>query len=43
LFNRILKAKRKGLKIVSSQAVFNATAKLADVALLIYPGTELFC
>jgi formate dehydrogenase major subunit len=41
LFNRILKAKRKGLKIVSSQAVFNATAKLADVALLIYPGTEL--
>jgi predicted molibdopterin-dependent oxidoreductase YjgC len=41
LFNRILKAKRKGLKIVSSQAVFNTTAKLADVALLIYPGTEL--
>ncbi|MDH5783601.1 MAG: molybdopterin-dependent oxidoreductase [Candidatus Bathyarchaeota archaeon] len=41
LFNRILKAKRKGLKIVSSQAVFNVTAKLADVALLIYPGTEL--
>jgi len=41
LFNRILKAKRKGLKVVSSQAVFNATAKLADVALLIYPGTEL--
>lgn len=41
LFNRILKARRKGLNIVSSQAVFNATAELADVALLIYPGTEL--
>jgi predicted molibdopterin-dependent oxidoreductase YjgC len=41
LHNRILKAKRKGLKVVSSQAVYNVTAKFSDVSLLIYPGTEL--
>jgi formate dehydrogenase major subunit len=41
LHNRILKAKRKGMKVVSSQAVYNVTAKFADVSLLIYPGTEL--
>lgn len=41
LHNRILKAKRKGLKVISSQAVYNVTAKFSDVALLIYPGTEL--
>ncbi len=41
LHNRILKAKRKGLKVVSSQAVYNITAKFSDVSLLIYPGTEL--
>jgi len=41
LHNRILKARRKGLKVVSSQAVYNVTAKFADVSLLIYPGTEL--
>jgi len=41
LHNRILKAKRKGMKVVSSQAVYNVTAKFSDIALLIYPGTEL--
>jgi len=41
LHNRILKAKRQGMKVVSSQAVYNVTAKFSDVALLIYPGTEL--
>jgi len=41
LHNRILKAKRKGMKVVSSQAVYNLTAKFSDVSLLIYPGTEL--
>jgi len=41
LHNRILKAKRKGLKVVSSQAIQNITAKFSDVSLLIYPGTEL--
>lgn len=41
LHNRILKARRKGLKVVSSQAVYNLTAKFSDVSLLIYPGTEL--
>ena len=41
LHNRILKAKRKGMKVVSSQAVYNLTARFSDVSLLIYPGTEL--
>jgi len=41
LHNRILKARRKGLKVVSSQAVHNLTAKFSDVSILIYPGTEL--
>jgi formate dehydrogenase major subunit len=41
LHNRILKARRKGLKVVSSQAIYNITAKFSDVSLLIYPGTEL--
>jgi len=41
LHNRVLKAKRKGMKVVSSQAVYNVTAKFSDVSLLIYPGTEL--
>jgi predicted molibdopterin-dependent oxidoreductase YjgC len=41
LYNRILKARRKGLKVVSSQAIYNITAKFSDVSLLIYPGTEL--
>jgi len=41
LHNRILKARRKGMKVVSSQAVYNITAKFSDVSLLIYPGTEL--
>jgi len=41
LHNRILKARRRGLKVVSSQAVYNITAKFSDVSLLIYPGTEL--
>ncbi len=41
LHNRILKARRKGMKVVSSQAVYNVTAKFSDVSLLIYPGTEL--
>jgi len=41
LFNRIMRAKRKGTKIVSSQAIQNIMAKFSDVSLLIYPGTEL--
>ncbi len=41
LHNRILKAKRKGLRVLSSQAVYNITAKFSDVSLLVYPGTEL--
>jgi predicted molibdopterin-dependent oxidoreductase YjgC len=41
LYNRILKAKRKGLKVISSQAIHNITAKFSDASLLIYPGTEL--
>ncbi len=41
LHNRILKARRKGMKVVSSQAIYNLTAKFSDVSLLIYPGTEL--
>lgn len=41
LHYRILKAKRRGMKVVSSQAVYNVTAKFSDVSLLIYPGTEL--
>ena len=41
LHNRILKAKRKGIKVVSSQAVYNVTAKFSDISLLLYPGTEL--
>jgi len=41
LYNRILRAKRKGMKVVSSQAVYNVTARFSDVSLLIYPGTEL--
>src|SRR5512136_1227810 len=31
LHNRILKAKRKGLKVVSSQAIYNNTTKISDV------------
>ncbi len=41
LYHRILEAKRKGLKVLSSQAVYSLTAKLSDVSLIIYPGTEL--
>ncbi len=41
LHNRILKARRKGLKVVSSQAVYNVTGKFSDISLVIYPGTEL--
>ena len=41
LYHRILRAKRKGMKVLSSQAIYSLTAKFSDVSLLIYPGTEL--
>ena len=41
LYNRIMRARRKGLKVVSSHALYGLTAKFSDVSLLIYPGTEL--
>jgi len=41
LYNRILQARRKDLKVVSSQALHSLTSKFSDVSLVIYPGTEL--
>jgi formate dehydrogenase major subunit len=41
LYDRILQARRKGLKVVSSQALQSLTTKFSDVSLVIYPGTEL--
>jgi len=41
LFNRIMKARRKGLRVVSSHALYSLTTKFSDVSLIIYPGTEL--
>ncbi|HVP93161.1 MAG TPA: molybdopterin-dependent oxidoreductase, partial [Acidobacteriota bacterium] len=41
LYDRILKARRKGLRVVSSQALQSLTTKFSDVSLVIYPGTEL--
>jgi formate dehydrogenase major subunit len=41
LYNRIMRAKRKGLKVISSHALYSLTSKFSDVSLIIYPGTEL--
>ena len=41
LYNRIMRARRKGLKVVSSHALYGLTTKFSDVSLIIYPGTEL--
>lgn len=41
LYNRIMRAKRKGLKVVSSHALYSLTTKFSDVSLIVYPGTEL--
>ena len=41
LYNRIMRARRKGLKVVSSHALYSLTTKFSDVSLIIYPGTEL--
>jgi predicted molibdopterin-dependent oxidoreductase YjgC len=41
LYDRILKARRKGMKVVSSQALYSLTSKFSEVSLVIYPGTEL--
>jgi predicted molibdopterin-dependent oxidoreductase YjgC len=41
LYNRIMQARRKGLKVVSTHALYSLTAKFSDVSLIVYPGTEL--
>ncbi len=42
LFHRIVEAKRvKGLKIISVQAVYNDTARYADIPLTVKSGTEV--
>ncbi len=41
LYNRIMRARQKGLKVVSSHALYSLTTKFSDVSLIIYPGTEL--
>lgn len=41
LYNRIMRARRKGLKVISSHALYSLTTKFSDVSLIIYPGTEL--
>ncbi len=41
LYNRIMRARRKGLRVVSSHALYSLTTKFSDVSLIIYPGTEL--
>lgn len=40
IFNRILKAKEKGMKIISVLVTSNQTSMQSDLALLIQPGTE---
>jgi predicted molibdopterin-dependent oxidoreductase YjgC len=41
LYDRIMRARRKGLKVISSHALYSLTTKFSDVSLIIYPGTEL--
>jgi predicted molibdopterin-dependent oxidoreductase YjgC len=41
LYDRIMQARRKGLKVISSHALYSLTTKFSDVSLIIYPGTEL--
>jgi len=41
LFHRLVRAKKASTKILSIQTVYNDTAKYADVALTIRPGTEV--
>jgi len=41
LYNRIMRARRKGLKVISSHALYSLTTKFSDVSLIVYPGTEL--
>lgn len=40
-FNKILKAKEKGVKIISVQSIKNDTSEYANLHLTIQPGTEL--
>ncbi len=39
-FQRVMEMKKKGLKILSVQAIVSITSQRADVAVTIYPGTE---
>ena len=41
LYNRIMRARRQGLKVISSHALYSLTTKFSDVSLIVYPGTEL--
>jgi predicted molibdopterin-dependent oxidoreductase YjgC len=41
LYDRIMQARRKGLKVISSHALYSLTTQFSDVSLIIYPGTEL--
>ena len=41
IFNRILKAKKRGCKIVSIQVVRNEMIEIADVGLVIRPATQI--
>ena len=41
LFRKILKAKQKGMKIISVQSIENETSKFANCTVLIKPGTEI--
>lgn len=41
IFNRILKSKQKGMKIISIQSFSNDTSKYADLAISIFPGSEI--
>jgi predicted molibdopterin-dependent oxidoreductase YjgC len=40
IFNRILKVKEKGAKIISIQTIFNLISQHSDFAVTIQPGTE---
>jgi formate dehydrogenase major subunit len=41
LFNKLLRAKERGTRILSIQPVLNLTSRYADKTLISYPGTEV--
>jgi predicted molibdopterin-dependent oxidoreductase YjgC len=41
IFDRILKSKKKGMKVISVQAIMSETSGFADLSVTIQPGSEL--